>query len=419
MPEANLRELQIPRTDAQRDDLVGVDSPYTELQVIERDSAISIYGALDAEAEEVFGRLEGRRQCEGPEERLLGPERSLEAQIRDFAGRGVDPLIVVVMDFLREEAIGVTDRRDVLPQAGPDEVVLQPAVGPFDLALRLRREGVDGLDPALADHLLPLRVDVVGQAGLPDVERIAAPDEAEDRMAVDVVGVRIPIPEHQPLHRVDVSPDRLLRDELREEEVPAEVIQRGDQVPLARGGGRPEVMGRVVLNQLPDVAGQHFPVMALVRPTRQVEAMPFRPVNDRGEGRLLMVRGLQPTLHVAVVIGAQRDLGVLDRPLIDGEFLHDGLFDPRIKVARGRAPRVLDGERRGVGPVAGEELEELRLAQAQHGPDVGAFDLLPQIPLQHVLDLLVRKALMQLSHLLKPSCVGSRIGTSEEFTFKT
>ena len=100
MPEANLRELQIPRTDAQRDDLVGVDSPYTELQVIERDSAISIYGALDAEAEEVFSGLEGWGDFKRTQEGLLGLERLLEAKVRDLARGGVEAAVVVVMDLL-------------------------------------------------------------------------------------------------------------------------------------------------------------------------------------------------------------------------------------------------------------------------------------------------------------------------------
>lgn len=129
-----------------------------------------------------------------------------------------------------------------------------------------------------------------------------------------------------------------------------------------------------MLDQFADVAGEDFPVVGLVRPSGQVAAMAFRPGEDRGAGPLRMGRGLQPTWHVAVVGGAQGDLGGLNGPLVDGQFSDDVLRDAWIEAAGGRAPSVLDRERRGGGPVAGEERKELRLAEAQHGPDIGAFN---------------------------------------------
>lgn len=110
---------------------------------------------------------------------------------------------------------------------------------------------------------------------------------------------------------------------------------------------------------------------------------------------------------------------ILDGPLVDGELSDDVRFDARIEVAGWSLPSIADGKRCGIGVVAVEELKELRLAETQHGSDIGALNFMLQIPLQHVPYLVVRKSLMQLSHLLEPSLLGSRIRPEEEFTFKT
>lgn len=285
MPEADLGELTILRRDAQSNGLIRRDAPHAELQGVERDSAIGIRRALDADAEEVLGRLEGRRQRERPEERWLGLQRLLEAEGRDLARGRVDPAVVVVVDFRGQELVGLSEGRDIFPDTGPDEVILQPAVGPFDLPLGLRGEGVEGLDAALQEHLLPLGIDLIGEPVVADMELVPAPDEAEDRMAVDVVRIRIAVAQDEPLHRVDVPPDGLLGDELREEEEATEVIQRRDEVPCDRGGWRPEVVGRVVLDQLADVASEDLAVVELVRPAGEGEAVLLRPIDDGGSGR--------------------------------------------------------------------------------------------------------------------------------------
>jgi hypothetical protein len=281
-------------------------------------------------------------------------------------------------------------------------VILQPPVGPLDLALGLGGEGIDRFDATLQDHLLPLRIDRIGGA-LILVDRIAAPDEAEDGMAVDVVRVGIAVAQDEPLHRVDVHPDGLLRHELREEEVPTEVIQRGDQVPLLLGCRRPQVVGGVMLDQFADVAGQHLPIVGLARATGQIEAMPFGPVDDGREGGDLAVVGLQAPLDVAVVVRAERDLRILDRPLVDRELVEDVAFNPSIKTTGWHSSCVLDRERVWMGLVPCEEAKEVGLAEAEHRPDVGAFDFALEIPIQHVPYLGICKPLMQLSHLLEPS----------------
>ena len=87
LPEADLSELMIPRCNPQGDGLVGGDTPHVELEVVQRDSAIRIRGALNAKAEQILGRLEGWREDEGAEQGLLSLQGLLEAPIRDLTRR--------------------------------------------------------------------------------------------------------------------------------------------------------------------------------------------------------------------------------------------------------------------------------------------------------------------------------------------
>lgn len=133
-------------------------------------------------------------------------------------------------------------------------MVLEPSVWPFDLAFGLRGEGIDGLNATIEHDLFPLGIDVIGEAKVPGVELIPTSHEAEDRVTVNVVGVRIAIAQDEPLQGVNVHPDTFVLYQLSEEEESAEVIEGRDEVPFDLCSRSPEVMGGVMLDQLSDVA---------------------------------------------------------------------------------------------------------------------------------------------------------------------
>jgi len=66
------------------------------------------------------------------------------------------------MDFFGKDLVSYADLGDILPDTGAHQMVLNPAVGPLDLAFGLRRERVDRLNPAIEDDLFPLRIDRIG-----------------------------------------------------------------------------------------------------------------------------------------------------------------------------------------------------------------------------------------------------------------
>ena len=106
----------------------------------------------------------------------------------DFQGGGVNLFIVVTVAFIIKNMLGVFDIFDIFADAGADEVILEPAIRPFDLAFGLRGEGVDRFDVAVLDDHLPLRIDVVGKLLKTHVPLVSSFDIAKDRMAVRIVG---------------------------------------------------------------------------------------------------------------------------------------------------------------------------------------------------------------------------------------
>lgn len=281
MPEMDFSQLMISWGDTQRDRLIWRDATDAELQVIQGDSPIRIGGTLDPEAEEVFGRLEGWRDGEWTKERLFIFQGPLKAKVWDFFRSGMDSLVVVLMDFLGKDLVGRGDIRNILPDTGAHQMVLDPAVGAFDLTLGLRRECIDRLNTALGHDLFPLGIDVVSKTEVPGVELIAAANEPKDRVAVDVEGVGEAIAQNQTLKRFDMCPDCLGFHQVSIEEIAGEVIQRGDEVPFDLCSRSPEVVGGIMLDQLADVAGEDFPIMHLMRAPGLVEAVLLGPVDNR------------------------------------------------------------------------------------------------------------------------------------------
>jgi hypothetical protein len=136
----------------------------------------------------------------------------LESPIGDFLGRGVKLLVVISVEFKIKDPLSLFDLFDVFSDTGADESVLEPTIGSFDFASGLGRKGVNDLDIAILKDLFPLRGGLVGQEMVFIPEGISSPDESEDRVRIDIVGVRESILKDEGLEGQDMGPAGLCLD---------------------------------------------------------------------------------------------------------------------------------------------------------------------------------------------------------------
>src|SRR5512139_2824351 len=105
-----------------------------KLQVVNRDSSVRVNGSFHSEADDIFYRLERGSDAKLSEERLLLFESSSKSKIRDLLSGGVDLVVVISSEFLVQEPLSLLDLGDIFSDTGSNEVVLEPAIGSFDLA---------------------------------------------------------------------------------------------------------------------------------------------------------------------------------------------------------------------------------------------------------------------------------------------
>jgi len=179
----------------------------------------------------------------------------LKSKIRDFLSGGVNLVVVISSEFLVKEFLSVLDFGYIFSDTGSDESVLEPAVGSFDLASGLRGEGVDDLDIAVLEDLFPLRGGFIGEEVVFIPEGVSSPDKSEDRVRIDVVGIRESEAEDDGLEGQDMGPAGLFLDQNGIEHESAIIIQRSDEVPFLLGGRGPEMIGGVMLNEFSGITG--------------------------------------------------------------------------------------------------------------------------------------------------------------------
>jgi hypothetical protein len=114
----------------------------------------------------------------------------LESEIRDLLGGRVNLAVVISMEFLVKNLLSVFDLGDIFTDTGSDKVVLEPTVRPFNFTSGLRGKRVGDLDLAILQDLFPLRGCLIGQEVVLIPEGIPSPDKSEDRVGIDIVGVR-------------------------------------------------------------------------------------------------------------------------------------------------------------------------------------------------------------------------------------
>jgi hypothetical protein len=147
------------------------------------------------------------------------------------------------------------DLIDVFSHAGADKAVLEPAVGTFDFPFGLGREGISNFHLAIFQDLFPLRIGFIGEEVMLSPEGISALDEAKDGMGIHVVGVRQSVAKDHGLESLDMRPTGLFFDEDGVKEESTVIIQGSDEIPFFSGGGRPKMIGGVVLNEFSGVPG--------------------------------------------------------------------------------------------------------------------------------------------------------------------
>jgi len=136
----------------------------------------------------------------------------LESQIGDFLGGGVDLLVVISVEFVVKNPLGLFDLGDILSDTGSNQSILEPSIGSFDFASGLGRKGVNDLHIAILKDLLPLGDGLIGQEMVFIPEGVSSPDKSEDRVRIDIVDVRKPISKNDGLEGQDMSPAGLCLD---------------------------------------------------------------------------------------------------------------------------------------------------------------------------------------------------------------
>jgi hypothetical protein len=197
--------------------------------------------------------LERRFDVKLSKERPLLFESSLESKIRDLLSGGVNLVMVISSEFLVEDLLSLLDLDDIFSDAGSDEVILEPAIRSFNLASGLRGKGMDDLDIAVLENLFPLRGGFIGQEVVLIPEGVSSPDKSEDRVRIDIVGIRESILEDDGLEGQDMGPAGFFLDQNSVEHESAIIIQGCDEIPFLFCSWCPEMMGGIMLDQFSSI----------------------------------------------------------------------------------------------------------------------------------------------------------------------
>jgi hypothetical protein len=211
-------------------------------------------------------------------------------------------------------------------------------------------------------------------------------------------------------------PTGLSLDKIAIQEEPAVVVQTGDQMPLLASIRGPFMMGRIVLDEFPDVIGQHFPVMGLPFGPGHVKIMLLGLLNDRREGNLLPVFLFEDVPDVAVVVGLDRDLRIFDQPLFLAKLMEDVLFNLWSNLSWAGCPLISDGKPGWIFPISLEQLKEPAAADPQDAKDMLSFDLPIEIPSQQRNDLLVPEGFVKMFGHDKTSCSSGGLNQCPSFS---
>jgi len=184
-----------------------------QLEIIDGDSSIRVDGSVHSEAEDIFHRLIGVCDLKWSKERTFFSESFLEPEIGNFLCGGMYLLVIISVEFMVKNPLGLFDFGDILSDTGPDESVLEPAIRSFNLASGLRGEGMNDLHITILQNLFPLRSGFIGKQMVFSPERVPSLDETKDAVGVHIVGVRESMAEDDALEGQDMGPAGFLSDQ--------------------------------------------------------------------------------------------------------------------------------------------------------------------------------------------------------------
>jgi len=94
-------------------------------------------------------------------------------------------------------------------------------------------------------------------------------------MAVHIIGKRNAVLQPYCFQGLDMIPSVFPCHDIRIEKVAAVIVDARDKTPTLINIGRPPVMGRVMLNQLPGIVGDDLPIMMFPFRLLKVESVFF------------------------------------------------------------------------------------------------------------------------------------------------
>ncbi len=112
-----------------------------ELKVVDRDSSVRGNSSVHSKAEDIFGRLIRGFDLKGSEERTFFFENFLEPEIGDFLCGGMDLLVVIPVESMVKNPLGLFDFGDILSDTGSDESTLEPTIKVVQFCLWLEGKG--------------------------------------------------------------------------------------------------------------------------------------------------------------------------------------------------------------------------------------------------------------------------------------
>ena len=140
-PESNFGDLVIEGVKTEMDLFSWVRMDF-ELQMVNRDPSVRVYGSIHSETEDIFDRLERRSDIKFSKERTFLFESLLKSEIRDLLSGGMNLTVVILVEFLVKDSLGVFDLGHIFTDTGSDEVVLEPTIRPFNFTSGLRGKGM-------------------------------------------------------------------------------------------------------------------------------------------------------------------------------------------------------------------------------------------------------------------------------------
>jgi len=167
----------------------------------------------------------------------------------------MDLLVIISVEFMVKNPLGLFDLGEILSDTGSDEVVLEPAIRSFNLTSGLGRKGVNDLYIAVLENLFPLRGGFIGEEVVLIPEGVSSSDKSKDGVRIDIVGIRESISEDDGLKGEDMSPAGLFLEQIGIEHESAIIIQRSDEVPFLLRGGCPEMVRGIMLNEFSGIMG--------------------------------------------------------------------------------------------------------------------------------------------------------------------